>query len=499
MRAWWLASVLIGMAVAVVFAEPGARRDGRERPVSEHRSVEDTSGRGAARGRMRSAESSDAWMPRAPAPPIIGGSGIAGGDTATVSFSANRTDVARDDSGFVKRYSGDVVMWMNRDVWLTANNAAYNGIDREARLTGDVTAVDSGRVLRAQSVRYMFADHQATDGRTKAMLRHGVSIQDSTRRITAYAADYWPDQDSVVSFGLVRAYGPGGGLEADSLMYDARSGDLLARGSVVLTDSVRGVTIRAERYEYDGADSVAMVSGQPYLERGEGDTAVMVRASYMRYDQNEGRAAAWENVVIERGALVAHCDSVVFDDGDESLLLQGAPRAVQRTSSDSTMTVSETTGNRIVLELEGNDVRRIVIRGERDEQARAVATETGRDRRPRGERWISGDEIVFHVRDDQVDRLEIFGRARSRHVPPEEARAEEGINEASGDTMSIAFRDGRMDRVLLRGGVIGYFWPAADSLDAVDSTGIATVSPARDTTLVDPAASDLPEVSPDGG
>ncbi len=402
------------------------------------------------------------------------GTSAATNGSVTVEFSARSTQVVRTDSGFMKRYIGDVVMRVNPDVWLSANQAVFDGIRREAKLSGDVVAVDSGKVLRADRVDYLFEDHSEVDGQPVARLRQNVSIEDSTRRITAFGADYWTEDDSVVAFGIVRASLPGGTLDTDRLLYSANTGNMSAFGKVKLYDSTQGITIRSEQYQWNQRDSVAFVTGRPLLTKGEGDTMVFVEANFMRYDQRSDHAVAWDSVRIDRGGLSAVCDSVVYDNRDEQLTLYGSPQAIQRTSGDTTTTISETTGDRIVLQLDGADVREIQIYGTRTNAARAIATEFDRARTKAGERWITGNEIVFHVQDDRVERLEIFGQARSRNAPAPSARASEGTNEASGDTMVITFDDNRIRKVFLRGGVEGLFRPPADS-SAVDTTGVPEV------------------------
>jgi lipopolysaccharide export system protein LptA len=386
-------------------------------------------------------------------------------EMVTVEFTARSTQVLRSDSGFVKRYSGDVVMTLNPEVWFTADEVTYNGQERSALMSGGVTVVDSGRTLRSETIDYLFEDHPATDGQPVAMLRRSVSIEDSTHEITAYAADYWPDQDSVIAFGVVRARMEGGSVDADTLLYSGRSGNMWASGNVKLVDDAEGITIRSQQYQWLQTDSLALVSGHPLLTKGEGESTVTVRAESMQYDQGNDVAVAWDSVRIRRGGLYAVCDSVIYRSAEEQLVLYGSPRARQRTWNDTTTTVSETTGARMELDLDGTDVTAIRIFGEPGNIARAVATEYDSTNTSGAERWITGREIVFHIDDDQVDRLEIRGQAQSRHVPAPEFKMTEGINEASGDTMVISFSGNQVESVELRGGVQGTFWPPSDSSD----------------------------------
>lgn len=389
-----------------------------------------------------------------------------GPEMVTLEFSADRTEVIRQGDQFVKRYEGDVVVRANPEVWLTADEATYSGIDHEVRLTGRVTINDSSRTLRADRMIYYLREHTLAHGRAMLWLSGHVAAADSIRSLAATTATYWPDADSIVGVGtggagvLVRQ--GRSLLRADTVTYSARTRDISAAGRVSMADSTQDVTIRGQHYRYRGTDSVATVSGRPVLVRGQGDSAVTVEADSMRLDERTNRAVAWDSVVIERGAIRGACDSVIYDDQNEELLLHGRPRAMQRTTSDTATTVSEAVGEQIVLHLDGNRVRQIDIDG----SARTLATEYDSAGGMQGERWISGRRIVFHVNGEQVTQVDVLGQARSRLVPSPSARQAEGMNEASGDTMTISFQGSRMSRVLLRGGVQGIFWPPPDSTRA---------------------------------
>lgn len=381
----------------------------------------------------------------------------------TVTFSAERTEVTRRDSLFVKRYVGKVVATMNPEVWLTAHEATYSTFDHEAVLTGtrgaQATIVDSGRTLRADRVTYLFKEHPRASGRPIAWLRGRVRLEDSSRSVDAAVVAYRPESDSMEAYGRVRARQARGYLTADTLVFDAKNRGVRATGTVEIVDSTEDISIRGGWYRYEERDSLAVVSRQPVLRKGQGDTAVVVRADSMRLEQARRRAVAWGNVQIQRGNLEAVCDSVLYDEKADLLTLYGRPEATQRTESDSTATVSRLFGDEIVLFLDGTNVRRIEV----ERSARGVATEVGSAGDSLGERWIVGRKIVFHVDGERVTEVEVFGQARSRYMPTMAQRRAEGLNEASGDTIRIAFGGGRMQRVVLRGGVQGVYWPPPDT------------------------------------
>jgi len=355
-------------------------------------------------------------------------------------------------------------MRMNPEVWLTADKVEYDGNRHEAHLRGSVAAHDSGRSLYANDMMYMFREHPEADGRARLRVEGDVSIADSARTLHADLAEYWPDSDSVTAIGNARGGMNGGSLVADTVAYGGRSGRMRASGNVTFADSSQDVSIRAGLYDY--ADSVVAISREPVLVKGQGDTSVVVVSGFMRFEERTRRAAAWDGVRMERGALHAECDSLVLDDVSDRLILYGSPRATQKTRSDSGTTVSEAHGQRIVMELEGTTIRRVII----DDNARTVATELDTTDEAQGERWIAGERIVFHISGEEVTMLEVHGQARSKYKPPPSTRDREGTNEASGDSVAIEFENGRMERVRLRGGVQGIFRPppeaASDSASA---------------------------------
>jgi len=65
--------------------------------------------------------------------------------------------------------------------------------------------------------------------------------------------------------------------------------------------------------------------------------------------------------------------------------------------------------------------------------------------------------MVFHVKNDEVREVVVWGQARSRYEPDFEDARESGTNEAAGDTIRVTFRDGKPVRVRLTGGVHGLY------------------------------------------
>jgi lipopolysaccharide export system protein LptA len=393
---------------------------------------------------------------------VIWGLFLLGGSTAvgeqppkvTVSFSADQTEVIRQGDSFLKRYTGNVVVRFNSREWLTANRAVFDAAANASWLTGSVVVQDSGRVLRADRVTYLFRDHPLAGGTPLILLQGSVVIEDSTRRISALRAEYRQEADNFVAFGEVRAREGANVLNADSVWFVAKTRSFKSRGNVELRDTTKQMTVRSGSYDYNGRDSVALVTASPIFTRGHSDTAITVSADTLALDARRRLASAWGIARIGRGNLHATCDSVAYDDAKGKIGLFGYPHAIHRQPNDTAVSVSRLWGDRITLSLSSMKLRRIEISG----SARVTTSEEdSTTAAPPPERWMSGSNIVFEVDDGEVTEATVWGRARSRYEPAQHAREQEGTNEAAGDTIRMSFHRGKVAKVRLKGGVHGVF------------------------------------------
>jgi lipopolysaccharide export system protein LptA len=385
------------------------------------------------------------------------GSRSATQDSVTIRFSAKRTKAVRDTitNRITKLYEGDVRFERSPQEWARSRTAEYSAYHRMARMDGGVTFMDSGRVMTAPRVTYLFRDHPRAGGRPMMTMDGGVIARDSVRTVRADRVTYLTEGDSIFASGGVGATSDSGFVSADSLVIDARTGAMEGFGSVRIVDSTQNALITGGWFR--SRDSVGVISRSPVLRLGRGDTAVVVRADSMMLDQRSHRAVAWDSVRITRGSLRAGCDSVEYDEKREHLRLFGLPWATQRTTTDTSITDSRLRGTTMTLALKGTTVESIIVEG----RAHGIATETDSTGSSAGERWIAGKRITFHIRGERVTSIDVQGQARSRYAPADADR--EGTNVASGDTMVIGFRGGRVATVEIRGGVQGVFRPPADS------------------------------------
>jgi len=196
--------------------------------------------------------------------------------------------------------------------------------------------------------------------------------------------------------GSVRFDHPERTLRAAYADFHEREDRLFAYGAVDFRDLVQGTQVRGDTLTFLEGGTVRLedemsVSGTPavafLLARGDSDrdaptepyqvSASRIRTQGDRYFWAAGQAQ------IERDALQASSDSLVFDDQAGSLILTGSARLEQDDL--------DVTGDRINLYLPGDVIEAVDVVG----NARLVGSEVE----------VTGDELRLTLVDEQVQRM----------------------------------------------------------------------------------------------
>lgn len=291
--------------------------------------------------------------------------------------------------------------------------------------------------------------------------------------------------------------------------YDRETNRARAEGRVEMRDSSGEVTASGERLDYDRVRRVAELTGNPVARRAqpardggaEADTLV-IRGRVLRYNDSTGIAVAEGDVVITRRDLRITCGRAEYRQKEDSLILELQPVAK--------VEESEIRGMVIRMALDGESLRGLRVRGDAEALSREAATDSTAERRSR----VTGDSLSMAFRDGAIDSVEVFGQAvgtywevtRPDHVNrmdgdymvlrfrEREAREADvlgsarstyyhferdtlkGRNRAQGRAIHLAFAQGRIEEVLVRGEASGVYegsglGTASDTAKATGSTG----------------------------
>ena len=331
------------------------------------------------------------------------------------------------------------------------------------------------------------ADSLAAMRKSGFLLLHGrVRFTHDSIEFRTGRATWNKNLDKVDCEGNFLFRHPDGYMKAKSGSYQRKTEIAIAVGSVEAKDSAGTYAFFGNHLVYNKKEKILTLTQNPLLHQyqvqknGKIDTTA-VRAEYIYFDQNAEFAKAFQNVVITQGNMVVTCDSGYLDKKNNWVALKGSPKF--------TMDGYELTGDSIYLTIDADErtlKSALVIRNAQGKQY-----EKGKRGKPDQFTEARGDTLYaefdkdkiqslyvnlnangFFYEGDFVDyknkmeggRLDltfkngklkgalISGDAQSTyfHVM-EKKRQIEGKNEAAGDTIRIAFDDGKVKHLKLSG------------------------------------------------
>ncbi|MBN2170331.1 MAG: hypothetical protein JW819_03300 [Candidatus Krumholzibacteriota bacterium] len=382
---------------------------------------------------------------------------LAAGAAAAAAQEAAREAYTITGSDFQYRREGDVRVSTLIDARLesdslviTANRAERheNEVRREDEifLYGDVVAVEGRTRIAGKQGHY-------DRWRQVATVTGAVRILDGETEIRCDEAVYERRTQRIVLRGDVDIEQPGSRIRARRIHYMRDTGFAEAWASVAVHDLDGGTVLRGEHGTWDRQRSLAVMDDAPTLVHvpAAGDT-VRVRARLMSQRRADSLAVAVGDVRYRRGETTAYCDSAVFLQARDRLLLFGKPRVLRRGGelSGDAMQLRFTAGELVGMHVDG--AARFL-----DEPADPRAFAGLRSE-------IAGERFRIVFADGDISLVEVQGQPRSFYIPPLGDAGRASLNEASGDSMALRFAEGEISEVRIFGDAEGRYryvddWP----------------------------------------
>ena len=307
-----------------------------------------------------------------------------------------------------------------------------------------------------------------------AKVTGAVRILDGESEIRCREAIYERRTQRIVLRGDVEIEQPGSIIRARRIHYQRDTGFAEAWADVEVHDLDGGTVLRGEHGTWDRRRSQAVMDDAPTLVHvpEAGDT-VRVRARRMSQRRADSLAVAVGDVRYDRGESTAFCDSAVFLQARDRLLLFGEPRLLRRGGelTGEAMRLRFAEGELVGMEVDG-DARFL------DEPADPRVFAGMRSE-------IAGERFRIAFADGDINLVEVQGQPRSLYIPPLGDDGRASLNEARGDSMALRFADGEISEVRIFGDAEGRYryvddWPAR--------LGAPTAVPADSTATPDSAA-----------
>ena len=297
---------------------------------------------------------------------------------------------------------------------ITCDRASYNERTDVVQLSGNVVAVDRDATLRAPAATF-----DRLSGR--ADMTGGVVATQRKQRILSDRAIY--DRDSLIIHAIGNVRG-----------YDDENHLLLAGHQVV----------------YDRGTNEAEARGEPSLTSTDVDgVKTVITARVLRMNTETRVAEAIDSVFVVRDTVKASGQYGIFDDRANRGWLVGSPKAW-----DNQTTV---TGDTLEMRTRQRVLERVVVVGNAAMEYKGmrpgVVGETSR---------LTGQRVDVFFTNQDIDSLVAIGNARNDYLATPLAGKTAESNVALGDTITVFFKQRKIDRARVQGKASGeYHLPVA--------------------------------------
>jgi lipopolysaccharide export system protein LptA len=339
-------------------------------------------------------------------------------------------------------------------------------------------------------------------------------------RLETERAVWQKDKNMVLCQSGMKITQKGAVLTADGGSYDKAQGQAVAEGNVRMRDSSGDVEAFGKTVVYNRQKHLTTLTGSPELRRyypakdsaapdstrplpaaavaaadsgkarpagsvakPAGDTLV-IRGRAMTYDDSQQVAVAEGNVHITRDKMRIDCARAEYHDKADSLYLLGEPQ-VQ-------VDDSKVKGQTMRLGMHGEEIRSLLVKG----AAQAHSLEPATDSSVARQSHVEGDSLFLAFKEKAIDSVQVFRHANGSYFDvdkPEyvnkmsgeymvlrfagrqirsanvlggakstyyhiETKKLKGRNEAEGDTIDFAFKEGKIDEVMVRGSAKGHYF-----------------------------------------
>lgn len=383
---------------------------------------------------------------------------------------------------------GHVTIDQGDTLHVQADRLVYNGNDRTARLESNVLMRNSDMELTTPSLDYDLRNRRAvyTSGgrivshtgnntltsdqgtyltsQRRFIFSRNVLLSHPERTITGDTMHY------VTSTGIAEFFGPtrivqqnttllttrgqydtraerarftrrstidskGRTLEGDSLHYDRNTGEGLAWGSVVVSDTASDMIVRGDKGRYNEISDKATITGHAELELWMDKDTLFLHGDtlFTRPDSTGKRIQAHRNVRFYRSDMQGACDTLIYSEADSLISLFNAP--VLWSGTD------QITGDHIRIAMRNGKAHKLFV--DRNAFLVSQVDSIHYDQ-------VTGTDMVGTFGDDGLRNLFVEGNARTVYFAEETKNGVEsimGVNRADCSRIRVELKDGKVNTV----------------------------------------------------
>lgn len=343
----------------------------------------------------------------------------------------------------------------------------------------------------------------------KVRFRHGQMLMETERAV------WMKDRNIVTCESGMRLTSKGSLLTADRGTYDKNMGQATAQGNVFMRDSSGENVATGQSVVYLRFRHLATLTGNPEVRRfyvkkdpaaadsasakakpldtlktasKDGPDTLSIKGDIMTYNDSSQVAVSDGNVRINRDKLKITCKKAEYHGGSDSLYLLGEPQVV----ADG----NQVKGEIMRLGMHGEELKSLLVKG----SAQARSTEPATDTSAARQSDVNGDSLFLAFKEKAIDSVQVFKNATGAYFDVDkpafvnrmtgdymvlrfngkqvtsanvmgggstaakstyyhfEKKKLKGKNDAEGDTIDFAFKDGKVDEVMVKGAAKGTYF-----------------------------------------
>jgi len=273
-------------------------------------------------------------------------------------------------------------------------------------------------------------------------LRHGTADMFSERVI------WYKKTDVVVFIDSVKLIDGSRTLKCQQLTYYRRTGLAKAADDVEITDKFEQLLLTADTVVFQKDIDNFTATGEPvFTVYPDDDSARMVIVGdSIIYNSEQKTGEAVNNVKITRRNMIADCDKADFFDSGQRIVLNGDPIVTHNENVLKGDQIELQTLDRILIGMliEGN--ASAAYRSQPDSTIEEYTNAT-----------LKGKQLEAYFDNDELTKAVMRRNAVSHYIPAPNDSTANGQNTASGDSITLFFKESDVCRILIIGGAEGKY------------------------------------------
>lgn len=350
---------------------------------------------------------------------------------------------------------GEQVKMLIGNVKLTHGNIVLT-CDRATQFVVSKKILLEGEVIVHQDTMTLMSYRGVYDPTSKTAEGFDeVRLYDGATSLRARYGKYFTDEKKAYFKGNVKVEDSTSVMYADELTHFREQKKTIADGNVRITDVNNSITIYGGHFENERQRNYSVMTVNPAAVQidtasdGTLDTMIVTGRIMESFQDSMPRLIATDSVEITYGELASQAGKTIFFTALDSMIVLKSPYVWYTRSAWET---TQAAGDTMFVKLKQREIETVYIRG------RAIAISVADSLFQHRYNQLTGQEIVLHFNEKKIERLDVNKTATMVYYLFEENHPN-GLNTTTGDSVTMTFVAGKIEKIKVVGGIEGRYVP----------------------------------------